>query len=96
MTHLYHDLVVIHDPQPLPLIDLYKKKQPWIFRCHIDLSNPNKALLGYLKKFLKQYDRFVFSKKEYQQPGFSMPTSIIPPAIDPLTMKKYAIKPNGN
>lgn len=87
ITHLYHDLVVIHDPQPLPLIDFYKKTQPWIFRCHIDLSDPNKHLLGYLEKFLKQYDHFIFSKKEYQQPSFSTPTSIIPPAIDPLTIK---------
>ncbi len=37
-THIDHDLVVIHDPQPLPLIKFYRKHQPWIWRCHIDLS----------------------------------------------------------
>ena len=26
-THINHDLVIIHDPQPLPLINFYKKKQ---------------------------------------------------------------------
>jgi hypothetical protein len=36
---LDHDLVVIHDPQPLPLITHYKKKSPWVWRCHIDLYN---------------------------------------------------------
>ena len=29
-THINHDLVIIHDPQPLPLIQFYKKRQPWI------------------------------------------------------------------
>src|SRR5205085_2943697 len=33
-----HDFVIIHDPQPLPLIDHYEKNCPWIWRCHIDLS----------------------------------------------------------
>ena len=35
-----HDLVVVHDPQPLPLISHYQKQAPWIWRCHIDLSQP--------------------------------------------------------
>jgi trehalose synthase len=40
-THIHHDCVIVHDPQPLPLIKFYKKRQPWIWRCHVDLSNPN-------------------------------------------------------
>lgn len=36
-----HNIVVIHDPQPLPMIDHYRKKGPWIWRCHVDLSHPN-------------------------------------------------------
>lgn len=87
ITHIYHDLVVVHDPQPLPLINFYKKSQPWIFRCHIDLSNPNTNLLKYLKQFIKKYNRIIFSKKEYQQPTLTNPISIIAPAIDPLTVK---------
>lgn len=43
-THIDHDCVIIHDPQPLPLIKFYKKKQPWIWRCHVDLTNPNEEL----------------------------------------------------
>ena len=35
-THLDHDLVIVHDPQPLPIVSFYEKCQPWIFRCHID------------------------------------------------------------
>jgi len=43
-NQLDHDFVIIHDPQPLPLIIHYKKKGPWIWRCHLDLSNPNPEL----------------------------------------------------
>ena len=31
--HLDHDLVIVHDPQPLPLIDFFRKNQPWVWRC---------------------------------------------------------------
>ena len=36
-THLDHDCVILHDPQPLPLVKYCRKSQPWIWRCHIDL-----------------------------------------------------------
>lgn len=85
-THLKHDLVVIHDPQPLPMIDFYKKEQPWIFRCHIDLSKPATNLWAYLKKYIKKYDHVVVSKEEYYQDR-TPPHSIIHPAIDPLSIK---------
>jgi trehalose synthase len=42
--HLDHDLVIVHDPQPLPLIRHFRKKAPWIWRCHVDLSCPNPEL----------------------------------------------------
>lgn len=86
-THLYHDLVIVHDPQPLPLIDFYKKRQPWIFRCHIDLSHPNPEVWSYLKSFVKKYDRLVVSHKNYIKNGLIIPQSIIYPAIDPLAPK---------
>ena len=39
--HLDHDLVIVHDPQPLPVIRHFRKKAPWIWRCHVDMSRPN-------------------------------------------------------
>ncbi len=85
-THLDHDLVIVHDPQPLPLISFYKKKQPWIFRCHLDLTNPNPQTWDYLKTFIKKYDDFVVSKNEYKK-RLKIPQSVIWPAIDPLSAK---------
>ena len=39
--HLDHDVVIVHDPQPLPLIQHFRKNAPWVWRCHVDLSHPN-------------------------------------------------------
>ncbi|MBU0530102.1 MAG: glycosyltransferase, partial [Nanoarchaeota archaeon] len=86
ISHMVHDLVVIHDPQPAALISFYEKKQPWIFRCHIDLSNPNKQAWDYLKTFIQKYDHMIVSKEEYKRPDIKN-QSIIRPAIDPLSLK---------
>ena len=85
-THLPHDLVIIHDPQPLPLIDFYRKSQPWIWRCHVDMSEPDPNTWSYFKGFVEKYDEAIVSQEEYKQ-DLSIPQSLIYPAIDPLTQK---------
>ena len=47
-----HNMVILHDPQPLPMIHHYKKNGPWIWRCHVYLSNLNKQLSHYLVRFI--------------------------------------------
>ena len=39
-----HDFVIVHDAQPLPLIEHYEKKCPWLWRCHVDLSRPRSEI----------------------------------------------------
>lgn len=85
-THIDHDCVIIHDPQPLPLINFYRKKQPWIWRCHIDRSSPNPELWDYLKDYIIKYDMEIISHQDYKSES-PLPTTIIQPAIDPLTPK---------
>jgi trehalose synthase len=93
-THIHHDLIIVHDPQPLPLISFYKKSQPWIFRCHIDLSNPNAEVWEYLKGFIQKYDHFVVSLQEYKKTDIKIPQTVIHPAIDPLTPKNKPVSEN--
>ncbi|MFZ0391063.1 MAG: glycosyltransferase [Calditrichia bacterium] len=85
-NHLDHDFVIIHDPQPLPMINCYRKRGPWIWRCHVDLSNPNRELWTYLKQFIEKYDSVIFSLKEYKQ-DLITPQMFIQPAIDPFSIK---------
>jgi trehalose synthase len=82
--HLDHDLVVVHDPQPLPLIRHFRKKSPWVWRCHIELSDPNRELWAYLAPFIERYDAVVVSLPEYAQ-KISAPQRFIMPAINPFS-----------
>jgi len=90
-THINHDCVIIHDPQPLPLIQFYKKRQPWIWRCHIDLSNPNEVLWEFLKGFILRYNIVIVSNKKYQKENLPLEQRIFHPVIDPLTPKNMDI-----
>jgi trehalose synthase len=85
LNHLTHDIVVVHDPQPLPLITHYRKGGPWIWRCHIDLQEPNRELWNYLAQFIEQYDAVIMSSKEYAQP-LKTPQVFFMPAIDPFSI----------
>lgn len=85
--HIDQDCIIIHDPQPLPLIRFYKKRQPWIWRCHIDLTDPNKRLWEFLKGFILQYDMVIFSSDKYKKEDLPVEQRIIVPSIDPLSLK---------
>ncbi|MFC1557728.1 glycosyltransferase [candidate division KSB1 bacterium] len=90
-THINHDLVVIHDPQPLPLVQFYNKRQPWIWRCHIDLSNPNPDLWEFFKGFIIRYDSVIVSNEKYKKEDLPVEYSIFAPVIDPLTTKNMEL-----
>ncbi len=92
-THLYHDCVIIHDPQPISLISASgnKKGEPWIWRCHIDLTAPNKELWDFLKGFLLKYDQIVFSSEKYFKNDLPVDQRLMFPAINPLSQKNKDI-----
>ena len=81
-----HDMVLVHDPQPVALIDHFSKKCPWLWRCHIELANPHGPTWEYLAGFIKKYDAVILSRREYQQ-NLPMPQLIFMPAIDPFSIK---------
>jgi len=83
---LAHDFVIVHDPHPLPLIEHYEKKCPWIWRCHIDLSRPDAEMWKYLRHWIDQYDVAIVSCPEYQQ-EMKPPQRVFMPAINPFSIK---------
>ncbi len=83
---LEHDFVIVHDPHPLPLIEHYEKKCPWIWRCHIDLSRPDAEMWKYLRHWIDQYDVAIVSCPEYQQ-EMKPPQRVFMPAINPFSIK---------
>src|SRR4030042_5016059 len=79
------DIVFIHDPQPIGLIDK-KTDNKWIWRCHIDASKPDRKVWRFLKRFIDRYDAVVFSAPGFAQ-KLAMRQFLIAPSIDPLSDK---------
>jgi len=79
------DAVIIHDPQPGPLVS-FKKRGIWLWRCHIDLSNPVKDVYARLGKYTDKFDAVIFSVARFAR-ALKIDEFIIPPSIDPLSEK---------
>ncbi len=90
-----YDLIVVHDPQPLALLQLHGKDAArWVWRCHIDTSEPNPQVWGFLRPFLEGYDAAVFTLGGFVPPTCPVPRiEIIPPAIDPESPKNIDLRP---
>ena len=85
------DFVFIHDPQPAALIQSFpNRKNKWIWRCHIDLSNPDRHVWKYLRNFVDHYDASIFSLADFVQ-KLPHPLYLIPPSIDPLSEKNILL-----
>jgi len=83
---LDHDFIIVHDPQPLPLIEHYQKKCPWLWRCHLDLSRPEPETWKYLRRWIDKYDAVILSCSEFAQ-EMRPSQRVMMPAIDPFTIK---------
>jgi trehalose synthase len=86
---MHHDFVIVHDPQPAAIISHQKIRfGKWVWRCHIDLSNPNPDFIGFLVPILYQYDSLIFTMEQYvPEPLKSRKVDIFAPSIDPLSDK---------
>jgi trehalose synthase len=84
------DVVVVHDPQPVALVNGRDHGRRWLWRCHLDLSNTNAAVWKLIEPYVNNYDHIVFSLAEYAQP-LDPPAAFVMPAIDPFTIKNRPI-----
>jgi len=80
------NLAVIHDPQPAAFIYKKPKKAKWLWRCHVDVSRPQRKVWNFLKDFVSRYDGAIFSLPSFAQ-KLSIPQFLIYPSIDPLSDK---------
>jgi trehalose synthase len=88
-----YDVYIVHDPQPAALKHFVRKNNArWIWRCHIDSSEPNPQVWSFLKPFIDEYDAVVFTMKEFCPPDLNGVRAIfIAPAIDPLSTKNMEL-----
>ena len=85
------DVVIIHDPQPAALIEHAQKRGPWIWRCHIDVSHPQRRAWSFIRQFIVRYDGAIFSLPRFAQ-RLPIPQYLIYPSIDPLSDKNRALE----
>ncbi|HLY63758.1 MAG TPA: glycosyltransferase [Terriglobia bacterium] len=93
--HLDSEFTVIHDPQPVALINARADHSGhWIWRCHIDLSNPNPTVWQFLEPFVLRYDGAIFSSPEFTR-QLAIPQYLFSPCIDPLSEKNRPLEPEA-
>lgn len=95
MTRWDYDFVVIHDPQPAGLIDFRKGGEgtKWIWRCHIDTSEPNREYWDFLYRFIIKYDASIFTMRQFVKEDAHLKNiHYITPSIDPLSEKNIPME----
>jgi trehalose synthase len=86
------DIHVIHDPQPVGLIDSRDKSDGnWVWRCHIDLSEADNRVWGFLRKWVEKYDHAIFHLPDYAK-DLLIKQILIPPAINPFSDKNRELQ----
>jgi trehalose synthase len=93
------DFVFVHDPQPVALLSFVEdaglRRGRWVWRCHIDLSQPMEQVWSALARHASRYDAAVFTVEDFVRPGFHEKVAIIPPSIDPLSPKNAFLDPDA-
>ncbi|MEW5702109.1 MAG: glycosyltransferase [Candidatus Zixiibacteriota bacterium] len=85
------DFVIIHDPQPAALLHFTRDRiGKWIWRAHIDLSNPNHENWKFFRSVVAGYDASICSIVDFAR---SLPHRqvIVAPSIDPLSEKNHEL-----
>ncbi|MDE3070440.1 MAG: glycosyltransferase [Acidobacteriota bacterium] len=89
-----YDFIVVHDPQPAGLLSAHGKHGVhWVWRCHIDTSEPNLQAWRFLAPQLADFDAAVFTMPEFVPPDMPVArVETIAPAIDPLSPKNIGLE----
>ncbi len=89
-----YDFIVVHDPQPAGLLHFHNERDgaQWIWRCHIDTSQPNPAFWDFFAPYINAYHAAIFTLQDYVNPGIHTDhLAFIAPTIDPLSPKNAPI-----
>ena len=89
-----YDVFIINDPQPAAMRHyLPDNKAKWIWRCHVDSSQPDEAVWQFLSHYIEEHDAAVFTTSKFIQKNLDLKRiATMAPAIDPFTSKNMFIK----
>lgn len=87
------DIVFIHDPQPIALVEARRQVgRHWLWRCHIDLTYAQRDAWEFLRPYVQRYDAAVYSAPAFARP-LAIRQILIAPSIDPLSDKNKELSP---
>jgi trehalose synthase len=80
------DLVLVHDVQPITLVEHRPAHGRWVWRCHFDCSRPSRRAWTFMRSYANHFDAAVFSLPKFAR-RLGIPEYVIAPSIDPLSEK---------
>lgn len=88
-----YDVFIINDPQPAALRHFCEESEAkWIWRCHVDSSEPDEVAWRFLRPYIEEYDAAIFTMEKFVPADLKGPRiAIIAPAIDPFSSKNLAL-----
>jgi trehalose synthase len=86
------DIVLAHDPAVAGLVDVRPPDGVWVWRCHADVSQPQRRAWSFLRQFVVKYDAAIYSLPLFAQ-RLPIPQFLIYPSIDPLSDKNRDLDP---
>jgi trehalose synthase len=88
-----YDFIIVHDPQAAAFRHFRGAAgAKWIWRCHIDASEPNEAVLEFMLPFLAEYDALIFTMESFVPAALKHRRLVtMTPAIDPLSPKNMGL-----
>jgi len=89
-----YDVFIVNDPQPAALRHyLPDSKAKWIWRCHVDSSEPDETVWDFLRPYVEEHDAAVFTTKEFIPRDLKVvEIATMAPAISAFSSKNMFIK----
>jgi len=89
-----YDVFVVNDPQPAALRHYSPDSNTkWIWRCHVDSSQPDKAVWSFLRPYVEEHDAAVFTTSEFIPQDLRLgKITTMAPAICAFSPKNMFIK----
>jgi trehalose synthase len=91
--YLGADVVVVHDVQPVGLVEWRPGRAPWVWRCHFDPSRASRDVWPFFRPFLSKYDAAIVSHSRFSK-GLPVPAHVIRPSLDPLHDRNRDLSPD--
>lgn len=88
-----YDVFIINDPQPAALRHFSDDRHAkWIWRCHIDTSEPDKGAWAFLRPYVEQHDAAIFTMAQFIPSDLRVSEiATMAPAIDAFSAKNMSL-----